>query len=275
MEAVNGIKHIEKSYNENKLSHAFLVETNNFEKCLEDIKKIIKLINCKEKYVDNCEKCNLCYQIEKETLPNFQIIRPDGITIKKEQIINLKEKMLTKPVYSKYNTYVILNSEKLNNSSSNTMLKFIEEPEDYLIGFFVVNNKENVIETIRSRCQLIHQYYIEEEIKIDDEKLETVKDYIKNIELDNKHIMLYNKNILMEKNYTREELMVIFQQIFKVYENVYINGKYENFEFLKDVNSVQLLNKMKIINKYLDNLQKNGNINLLLDSFVIEMGHVK
>ena len=183
--------------------------------------------------------------------------------------------MLTKPVYSKYNTYVILNSEKLNNSSSNTMLKFIEEPEDYLIGFFVVNNKENVIETIRSRCQLIHQYYIEEEIKIDDEKLETVKDYIKNIELDNKHIMLYNKNILMEKNYTREELMVIFQQIFKVYENVYINGEYENFEFLKDVNSVQLLNKMKIINKYLDNLQKNGNINLLLDSFVIEMGHVK
>ena len=87
--------------------------------------------------------------------------------------------------------------------------------------------------------------------------------------------MLYNKNILMEKNYTREELMVIFQQIFKVYENVYINGEYENFEFLKDMNSVQLLNKMKIINKYLDNLQKNGNINLLLDSFVIEMGHVK
>ena len=251
MKAVNGIKHIEKSYNENKLSHAFLVETNN------------------------CEKCNLCYQIEKETLPNFQIIRPDGITIKKEQIINLKEKMLTKPVYSKYNTYVILNSEKLNNSSSNTMLKFIEEPEDYLIGFFVVNNKENIIETIRSRCQLIHQYYSEEEIKIDDEKLETVKDYIKNIELDNKHIMLYNKNILMEKNYTREELMVIFQQIFKVYENVYINGEYENFEFLKDMNSVQLLNKMKIINKYLDYLQKNGNINLLLDSFVIEMGHVK
>ena len=69
--------------------------------------------------------------------------------------------------------------------------------------------------------------------------------------------------------------MVIFQQIFKVYENVYINGEYENFEFLKDMNSVQLLNKMKIINKYLDNLQKNGNINLLLDSFVIEMGHVK
>ena len=87
--------------------------------------------------------------------------------------------------------------------------------------------------------------------------------------------MLYNKNILIEKNYTREELMVIFQQIFKVYENVYINGEYENFEFLKDMNSVQLLNKMKIINKYLDNLQKNGNINLLLDSFVIEMGHVK
>ena len=48
--------------NEKNLSHAFLIETNNFEKCLSDLKKIIKIINCKEKYVDKCEKCNLCYQ---------------------------------------------------------------------------------------------------------------------------------------------------------------------------------------------------------------------
>ena len=63
MEAVNGIKHIEKSYNENKLSHAFLVETNNFEKCLEDIKKIIKLINCKEKYAKKCSKKRLTFLV--------------------------------------------------------------------------------------------------------------------------------------------------------------------------------------------------------------------
>lgn len=275
MEAVNGIRHIEKSFNENKLSHAFLIETNNLEKCLIDIKKIIKTINCSDSYKDDCNKCSLCYQIEKETMPSFVIIRPDGTSIKKEQIMNLKEKMLAKPIYSKYNTYIILNAEKLNSSSANTMLKFIEEPEDFLIGFFVVNNKENIIETIKSRCQLIHQYYNEEIIPVDVEKLETVHDYIKNIELDNKHILLYNKNVLMEKKYTREELIIIFQQIFKVYENAYIDTNYDNFEFLKVMDSVKLLKKMRIINKYLDNLQKNGNINLLLDSFCIEMGHVK
>lgn len=274
MEVVNGLKHIEKSFNEKKLSHAFLIETNNFEKCLSDLKKIIKIINCKEKYVDKCEKCNLCYQIDKETLPNFIIISPDGSTIKKEQILDLKDKMLTKPIYSKYNTYVILNSEKLNNSSANTMLKFIEEPEENLIGFFITNNKENIIETIRSRCQLIYQYYDKEEENLDDEKLEFVNDYIKNIELDNKHIILYNKNILMEKNYTREELIKIFQKIFDIYDSAYQNIESNNFEFLKKQESIRLVKKLKIINKYIDNLSKNGNINLLLDSFVIEMGHV-
>ena len=32
-------------YEKNKLSHAFLLETNNITKCLDDVKSIIKIIN--------------------------------------------------------------------------------------------------------------------------------------------------------------------------------------------------------------------------------------
>ena len=68
MEAVNNIEHIVKSYNETKLSHAFLVETDNIEPCYEYIKQGIKLINCENKYEENCQQCNLCYQIDKNSL---------------------------------------------------------------------------------------------------------------------------------------------------------------------------------------------------------------
>ena len=78
----------------------------------------------------------------------------------------------------------------------------------------------------------------------------------------------------MEKNYTREELIKIFQKIFDIYDRAYQNVESNNFEFLKKQESIRLVKKLKIINKYIDNLSKNGNINLLLDSFVIEMGHV-
>jgi DNA polymerase-3 subunit delta' len=271
---VNNLKYIENSFYENKLSHAFLIETNNFEKCLIDIKSIIKIINCEREYDNNCTKCNLCYQIEKETLPNFIIIRPDGASIKKEQVIDLKEKMLTKPIYSKYNTYVILNSEKLNNFSANTMLKFIEEPEENIIGFFITNNKENIIETIKSRCQLIYQHYDQVEEILDEEKQQLVEDYIKNIELDNKYALLYNKNIFLEKNLTREEIIKIFLEIFRIYDNIYRkeNEKLiEKYNFLASQDNLKLSSKLRIINNTIDNLSKNGNINLILDSFVIEM----
>jgi DNA polymerase-3 subunit delta' len=271
---VNNLKYIENSFYENKLSHAFLIETNNFEKCLTDIKSIIKIINCEREYDNNCTKCNLCYQIEKETLPNFIIIRPDGASIKKEQVIDLKEKMLTKPIYSKYNTYVILNSEKLNNFSANTMLKFIEEPEENIIGFFITNNKENIIETIKSRCQLIYQHYDQVEEILDEEKQQLVEDYIKNIELDNKYALLYNKNIFLEKNLTREEIIKIFLEIFRIYDNIYRkeNEKLiEKYNFLASQDNLKLSSKLRIINNTIDNLSKNGNINLILDSFVIEM----
>ena len=270
MNAVNNIEHIINTYNENKLSHAFLIETNNIEKCLNDIKKVIKVINCEEKYEDSCEKCNLCYQIQNETLPSFMIVRPDGTTIKKEQIIELKEKMYTKPIYSKYNTYIILNSEKLNTSSANTMLKFIEEPEENIVGFFITNNKENVIETIQSRCQIIHEYYDEENAILDAEKQELIIDYIKNIELDNRHALLYNKNVILKRDYTRDEMIKIFIEIFKIYESIYKGETPKNYDFI-DNNHEKITKKLRIINKTIDNLSKNGNINLILDSFAIEM----
>ena len=274
MSVVNNIEHIINSYNENKLSHAFLIETNNVEKCLHDVKKVIKIINCESKYSDNCEACNLCYQIDKETLPNMILVRPDGATIKKEQVLELKEKMIQKPIYSTYNTYVIINAEKLNSASTNTMLKFIEEPEEKVVGFFITNNKENVLETIISRCQIIQQKYEEDFVPLDEEKKEFVNDYIRNIELDNKHALLYNKNIFLERKYTREEIVKIFLEIFKIYESIY-NKKDEEilnkYDFISSQDLKKLTNKLLVINKTIDNLNKNGNINLILDSFAIEM----
>ena len=83
----------------------------------------------------------------------------------KGQIEEMMTKFSTKPIYSKYNNYVIINAEKMNESSGNSLLKFLEEPEDNIIGFLIVNNKENVLPTIKSRCEIIHvDYDIQEKV---------------------------------------------------------------------------------------------------------------
>ena len=230
------------------------------------------MINCENSYVENCEKCNLCLQIDNNTLPNFITITPDGATIKKSQIIELKEKMLTKPIYSKYNTYVILNAEKLNSSSANTMLKFIEEPEENIVGFFITNNKENIIDTIRSRCQIIIEKFNINEV-VEDNKLDyVIEDFIKNIELDNKHSLLYNKNVFLENKFTREDVLKIFIKIFSIYENIYLyKNADDKYNFLLNLSSKDLEKKLRIINNTINDISCNGNINLILDSFAIEM----
>ena len=59
--AVNIFDKLNKEIDNNKLSHAYLIETNNCDACLNDLKAIIKRICCQNEYSNNCDKCNICH----------------------------------------------------------------------------------------------------------------------------------------------------------------------------------------------------------------------
>lgn len=242
-------------YEKNKLSHAFLIETNNIPKCLEDIKSIIKIIN---KTDDN----NVDSLIDLGNLPSLIYIEPDGSIIKKSQIEEMMNKFSTKPIYSKYNNYVILNADKMNDSSSNALLKFLEEPEDNIIGFLLVNNKENVLPTIKSRCEIVHVDYSVEE-KVDQELLEVA--YLYNEKIFNSNDVFINKDIILSKYSEREDIEKILLILFYKYYNMLLTKLEEKERLQKIIDIIQ--NKLNLI-------QYNVNLELLLDSFVIEMRKV-
>ena len=43
----------------------------------------------------------------------------------------------------------------MNQSASNVLLKFLEEPSDNIIGFLITNNLKLILPTIKSRCEVI------------------------------------------------------------------------------------------------------------------------
>lgn len=55
-----------------------------------------------------------------------------------------------------YKIAIIWMAEKMNISASNKLLKLLEEPADKTLFILVVENEEDLIQTIRSRCQSIH-----------------------------------------------------------------------------------------------------------------------
>ena len=256
MKVADKLNLIINQYEKNKLSHAFLIETDNIDRCLVDVKEIIKLINKKD---DNKD---IDLLIEHNNLPSLIIIEPDGMSIKKSQLEELEQKFSTKPIYSIYNTYIILHADKMNDSSANTLLKFLEEPESNIIGFLVVSNKENVLPTIKSRCEIIHVDYNEQKI-VDKELSDLVDLYINNIY--NTSDYLINKKIILSNYSERTDiekiLIIMFDKYYEEYKNNF-SDKQLRIKYLKIKD---------IVENKLDMLRNNCNIELVLDSLVIEM----
>ena len=266
-----------KQYHDNKLGHAFLLETDDTEKCLAKILSFLKLLNCESEYKDDCSSCNLCHLIATKQLPNLLIIEPDGAFIKKEQILELKNSFKTKPIFSKYNMYIIMNAECLNSSSANTMLKFLEEPEEKIIGFFVTNNKENVIETIKSRCQILLDYYFDSKIVDDEITIEAIN-YIKQLESAKIDCLFYNKDVILPKIIDKNWMVTLFLKMINIYENLYekkiTNEKlpkdYESLNFVLKNDSEYLINKLNLLKDLLKSLEFNVNNQMVLDRLVLE-----
>ncbi len=268
---------LKKHYHDGKLGHAFLFETDDSEKCLAKILDFFKLLNCEDEYSSECCKCNLCHLIVTQQLPNLIIIRPDGSFIKKEQIISLKNSLKTKPIFSKYNMYVIMNAEFLNASSANTMLKFLEEPEEKIIGFFVTNNKENVIDTIKSRCQVFSDYYSNS--LFSSENIENdVVDYIKYLEVFKDETLIYNKNVLLPKIVDKNWLVCFFLKLIEIYEKIYENKirkevlpeEFNDLKFMLEYDVAFFDNRLNMLKNLLSTLDFNVSNQMILDRLVLE-----
>lgn len=283
---VNVLENLVKYYHENKISHAYLIETNNLEKCYLDLLEVIKQIFCQNEYNKECNKCNICNLVNQNYLPSLVVISPDGMNIKKEQIVELKKKFSTVPIYTKENIYVIKNAEKLNGASANTMLKFLEEPEQNILGFFITNNANNVISTIRSRCEVIKVLYDIHELDINNitndinkDKFDVAIEYLFKIEVEKKLGIMYNRDVVLNKFSEKEDIKTVFKIIFIIYEELLkkvmgLDNKFD-FEKINELSSLdkdKVLRRINLVTKFIDDIDSNVNVELLLDKFVIELG---
>jgi len=63
-----------------------------------------------------------------------------------------------------YKVMLIWMAEKMNTAASNKLLKLIEEPPNKTIFILIAEDEEQIINTIRSRCQVLHFPPLAEEV---------------------------------------------------------------------------------------------------------------
>lgn len=145
------------SLNTKKDIHAYLFQTNGAIESKDIVLSFVKSLICPSHYtnLNNCNNCQICNQIDKGSFPEIKIIEPDGLWIKKEQMIDLQQKLSTKALETSQRVYVIYEAEKMNAAAANSLLKFLEEPEEGIIAILVTNDIHKMLKTITSRCQVI------------------------------------------------------------------------------------------------------------------------
>jgi DNA polymerase-3 subunit delta' len=69
---------------------------------------------------------------------------------------NILRKLSLKSYEGGYKVMVIWMAERMNTAASNKLLKLIEEPPDKTIFLLLCQDEEQIIQTIKSRCQILH-----------------------------------------------------------------------------------------------------------------------
>ena len=132
-------KYMINSINKGKINHAYMFEG------IEGIGK--------ETFAYDLAKI-LLETPHLENAPDCIRVKPEGDSIKIAQIRNLQSDIVIKP-HKKYKIYIIDKAEKMTVEAQNALLKTLEEPPEYAIIILVTNNKEGLLPTIRSRCEIV------------------------------------------------------------------------------------------------------------------------
>lgn len=261
---------INKYFDNLNLGHAYLIKTRDYSKVIEIAKKII---------TNNSKNANVESLIEQGVYSDVVVIEPEGQWIKKEQIIDLKSKFKTKSSCDGKQIYIIKNAENLNPSSGNTLLKFLEEPEENIIGFLITNNKNKVLETIVSRCQYI---VLDSNLKIENE-LDNTMEIINIIDIletkkQNSSLYIYD---FISKIEGKNEIKNFLNKIIYIYEKSLLikldcyTKKDNDYEIIDKIVKNNTINDVKKrisgLIEVIDLLEYNINIKLLVDKLIISM----
>lgn len=230
-----------------------------------------------------CNKCKSCIEFDTSNNPDFNIIEPDGNSIKIEQIRELVKKVYEKPIVSNKKVYIINDSNLMTKEAQNSLLKTLEEPPEYVTIILVASNENLFLPTIKSRCTKIifnklsnnelvavlkKQYNYSEVsdlvLKIADG---SVKKALNLREKEEEYTRINNLYSNLE-NISIIDIINSKEEIFKEKDQTIEALEYINLIFFDRINTnTKYIECMKIIEDTKDRLKKNSNFDMTIDNF--------
>jgi len=139
----------------NKLAHAYLFSGPRGVGKTSCARIFAKTINCMN-LTDGCESCNACEScMSFNELRSLNIHELDAASNNSvDDIRSLIDQVRIPPQIGKYKVYIIDEVHMLSQQAFNAFLKTLEEPPKYAIFILATTEKQKVLATILSRCQV-------------------------------------------------------------------------------------------------------------------------
>ena len=115
---------------------------------------VAKACNCVRLQNDFCNSCPSCQRVSENAHPDVRNVAPDGQFIKIDQMRSLSREVFFKPFEGRRRVFIIDEAEKFKDESANSILKTLEEPPDTSILILITSRPNDLLPTIRSRCQI-------------------------------------------------------------------------------------------------------------------------
>ena len=276
-----------KAIEEDKVSHSYMfVGIEGIGKQMM-AKSFAKMILCTNETEKGCNYCKSCIEFNSNNHPDFLYMKPDGNSIKIEQIRYLQRKIQEKPIISNKKVYIINDADKMTTEAQNCLLKTLEEPPEYSTIILIGSNENAFLNTIKSRCMMISFGPIETEyIKQYMEKTYEMTNISQNM-LEAFQGSIGKAIILKDKKEQYEKIETVIENlnkkniidILKLSEEIY-QSKDEIMNILEYMNiillklakeNIQYANCIDIVENTKKRLNQNANYDMSIDNMILNM----
>ena len=226
-------------------------------------------------------------KIDLENNPDFTFIKPEGTSIKIEQIRQMQKKIIEAPIRAEKKVYIIDDADLMTREAQNCLLKTLEEPPEFAIIILIGAIESNFLNTIKSRCMII---------KFQNISNEDIKKYLK----EKYNITNISENMLdifggsIGKAENLKEKSELYNIIASLLENI---QKLDFIDFLKSADilyksqddkndildginvlllknskqDIRFLNCIEIVEDTKKRLNANGNYNMCIDNMLFKI----
>ena len=114
-----------------------------------------KAINCLNPHADGeaCEECDSCRSFNEQRSVNIQELNA-AANNSVEDIRAIIDQVRIPPQLGKYKVIILDEVHMLSTAAGNALLKTLEEPPSYVIFILATTEKQKIMQTILSRCQI-------------------------------------------------------------------------------------------------------------------------